>query len=173
MDYRHCHVAIDKCTYAQTCLSLLSSFRLVHFLSSHPRWPWLRLTTSSGRTIKNSPILSVGDGSGDCQLNSCYLEPKRRKLEEREFLENNSQISFIDFLGVQVVSTGLGLSLDNSLLASTSDSPVLALIDDDIDRELQRQDAEIDAFLKLQALEVVITHMITRLFGKITLILRT
>ncbi|XP_057984059.1 BOI-related E3 ubiquitin-protein ligase 1-like [Malania oleifera] len=117
--------------------------------SHHP--PFIPHFRGVGLAPGSIPAVDVGDGSGDCQLNSCYLEPKRRKLEEREFLENNSQISSIDFLGVQAVSTGLGLSLDNSLLASTGDSPVLALIDDDIDRELQRQDAEIDAFLKLQS----------------------
>jgi len=48
------------------------------------------------------------------------------------------------------VSTGLGLSLDNTRLTSTGDSALLSLIGDDIERELQQQDVEIDRFLKVQ-----------------------
>lgn len=78
------------------------------------------------------------------------LEPKRKRLKEQDFLDNNSQISSIDFLQPRSVSTGLGLSLDNTRVASTGDSALLSLIGDDIDRELQQQDTEIDRFLKLQ-----------------------
>ncbi|MBA0565928.1 hypothetical protein Golob_010783 [Gossypium lobatum] len=81
------------------------------------------------------------------------VEPKRKKLKEQDFLENNSQISSVDFFQAQSVSTGLGLSLDNNnnnRMASSGDSALLSLIGDDIDNELQRQDAEIDRFLKVQ-----------------------
>ncbi|MCI13273.1 RING finger protein B, partial [Trifolium medium] len=78
------------------------------------------------------------------------LEPERKRLKEQDFLENNSQISSVDFLQPRSVSTGLGLSLDNTRLTSTGDSALLSLIGDDIDRELQQQDLEMDRFLKLQ-----------------------
>ena len=78
------------------------------------------------------------------------LEPKRKRLKEQDFLENNSQISSVDFLQVRPVSTGLGLSLDNTRMASSADSALLSFIGDDIDSELQRQDAEINRFLKVQ-----------------------
>ena len=77
-------------------------------------------------------------------------ETERKRLKEQDFLENNSQISSVDFLQPRSVSTGLGLSLDNTRMASTGDSALLSLIGDDIDRELQQQDVEIDRFLKLQ-----------------------
>ncbi|XP_058089549.1 probable BOI-related E3 ubiquitin-protein ligase 2 [Magnolia sinica] len=77
-------------------------------------------------------------------------EPKNKRLKEQEFLEN-SQISSVDFLQTRSVSTGLGLSLDDRRMASSSgDSPVLSLLDEEIDRELQRQDTEMDRFVKLQ-----------------------
>nr|XP_043606433.1 probable BOI-related E3 ubiquitin-protein ligase 2 [Erigeron canadensis] len=80
--------------------------------------------------------------------------------KEQEFLENNnntngngnSQMSGIDFLSV---STGLGLSLDNGRFASSGESSFVGgsggIIGDDIERELRRQDAEIDRFMKIQA----------------------
>ncbi|KAL6957614.1 RING-type E3 ubiquitin transferase [Sarracenia purpurea var. burkii] len=79
------------------------------------------------------------------------LELKTKRLKEQDFLENKSQISSsVDFLQSRTVSTGLGLSLDNGRLSSSGDSPFLGIIHDDIDRELQRQEAEIDRFLKVQ-----------------------
>ncbi|KAA8528524.1 hypothetical protein F0562_035879 [Nyssa sinensis] len=95
------------------------------------------------------PATDASDGGVDLQWNY-GLESKKKRLKEQDFLENNSQISSLDFLQPRSVSTGLGLSLDNGRLASSGDSPFLALIGDDIDRELQRQDAEIDRFLKVQ-----------------------
>ncbi|KAK9271318.1 hypothetical protein L1049_026908 [Liquidambar formosana] len=89
------------------------------------------------------------DGGGDLQWNY-GLESKKKRLKEQDFLENNSQISSVDFLQPRSVSTGLGLSLDNGRLASSGDSALLSLIGDEIDQELQRQDAEIDRFLKVQ-----------------------
>ncbi|XP_030460564.1 BOI-related E3 ubiquitin-protein ligase 1-like isoform X1 [Syzygium oleosum] len=97
------------------------------------------------------PAADGNDGGADLQFNF-GLEPKRRKLEEQDLFENNnSQVSSIDFLQARSVSTGLALSLDNSKLASSGDSALLSLLTDDIDRELQQQDAEIGRFLKFQA----------------------
>ncbi|KAG6749090.1 hypothetical protein POTOM_046132 [Populus tomentosa] len=93
------------------------------------------------------------DGSdGGLELQWNYgLEPKRKRLKEQDFLENNSQISSVDFLQARSVSTGLGLSLDNTRVSSSGDSALLSLIGDDIDSELQRQDVEVDKFLKIQS----------------------
>ncbi|XP_022975967.1 probable BOI-related E3 ubiquitin-protein ligase 2 isoform X1 [Cucurbita maxima] len=78
------------------------------------------------------------------------IEPKKKRLKEQDLFENNSQISSIDFLQPRPVSTGLGLSLDNTRMASTGDSPLVSLIGDDIDLELQRQDEDIEKFLHVQ-----------------------
>ncbi|CAN4122662.1 unnamed protein product [Withania somnifera] len=79
------------------------------------------------------------------------LEPKKKRPKEQDFLENNnSQISSVDLLQRQSVSTGLGLSLDNGRLASSGDSAFLGLVGDDVERELQRQDSEIDRYIKVQ-----------------------
>jgi E3 ubiquitin-protein ligase BOI-like protein len=64
----------------------------------------------------------------------------RKKLKDRDFLENNFQISSIDFLQLQSVSTSLGLSLDNIHVSSSSYLTLLLLKDDDIDIELQQHD---------------------------------
>lgn len=98
------------------------------------------------------PATDGSDGGAEMQWNN-GVEPKRKKLKEQDFWENNSQISSVDFFQAQSVSTGLGLSLDNNnnnRMASSGDSALLSLIGDDIDNELQRQDAEIDRFLKVQ-----------------------
>ncbi|THU49564.1 hypothetical protein C4D60_Mb06t10870 [Musa balbisiana] len=79
-------------------------------------------------------------------------EPRRKRLKEQDLLEN-SQISSIDFLQTRSVSTGLGLSLDDRRVAASSgESPLLLLptVDKDIDREVQRMDAEMDQFIKLE-----------------------
>ncbi|XP_039043295.1 probable BOI-related E3 ubiquitin-protein ligase 3 isoform X2 [Hibiscus syriacus] len=90
------------------------------------------------------------DGGADLQWNN-GVESKRKKLKEQDLLENNSQISSVDFFQARSVSTGLGLSLDNNnRMASSVDSPLLSLIGGDLDLELQRQDAEIDRLLKAQ-----------------------
>ncbi|XP_058722230.1 probable BOI-related E3 ubiquitin-protein ligase 3 [Vicia villosa] len=97
------------------------------------------------------PVLPADGSDGGVDLHWNFgLEPERKRLKEQDFLENNSQISSVDFLQPRSVSTGLGLSLDNTRLASTGDSALLSLIGDDIDRELQQQDLEMDRFLKLQ-----------------------
>lgn len=72
------------------------------------------------------------DGGVDLQWNYSW-EPKRKKLKEQDFLENNSQISSVDLLQARPVSTGLGLSLDNTGMASSADSAILSLISDDTD----------------------------------------
>ncbi|KAL3840411.1 hypothetical protein ACJIZ3_025002 [Penstemon smallii] len=82
------------------------------------------------------------------------LEPKRKRPKEQVFLENNnnnSQMSSsVEFLQARSVSTGLGLSLDNPRMTSSGDSALIGLVGDDFNRELQRQDAEIDRYVKLQ-----------------------
>lgn len=87
------------------------------------------------------------------------LEAKKKQPIEQVFLEknlnnnnsnNNSQISSVDLLQARSVSTGLGLSLENPRLSSSGDSALLGLVGDALDRELQRQDVEIDRFVKLQ-----------------------
>uniref|UniRef100_A0A5B6YGY8 Putative BOI-related E3 ubiquitin-protein ligase 2 n=1 Tax=Davidia involucrata TaxID=16924 RepID=A0A5B6YGY8_DAVIN len=97
------------------------------------------------------PVHATDGSDGGVDLQWSYgLEPKKKRLKEQDLLENNSQISSVDFLQPRSVSTGLGLSLDNGRLASSGESPFLAFIGDDIDRELLRQDAEIDRFIKVQ-----------------------
>ncbi|KAE8685727.1 hypothetical protein F3Y22_tig00111095pilonHSYRG00924 [Hibiscus syriacus] len=96
------------------------------------------------------PLTDGSDGGAELQWNN-MVESKRKKLKEQDLLENNSQISSVDFFQPRSVSTGLGLSLDNNnRMASSVDSPLLSLIGNDIDLELQRQDAEIDKLLKAQ-----------------------
>ncbi|KAI4336991.1 hypothetical protein L6164_015456 [Bauhinia variegata] len=95
------------------------------------------------------PAADGSDGGAELQWNY-GLESERKRLKEQDFLENNSQISSVDFLQPRSVSTGLGLSLDNTRVASTGNSALLSLIGDDIDSELQRQDEELNRFLKLQ-----------------------
>ncbi|CAG7909493.1 probable BOI-related E3 ubiquitin-protein ligase 2 [Brassica rapa] len=74
----------------------------------------------------------------------------RERVKEMDFLENSSQLSSIDFWQGRSVSTGLGLSLDSAPIGSSDGSALLSLVRDDVERELQRQDAEIDRFLKIQ-----------------------
>ncbi|KAK8551959.1 hypothetical protein V6N13_120388 [Hibiscus sabdariffa] len=96
------------------------------------------------------PVADGSDGGAEMQWNNGG-QPKRKKLKEQDFLENSSQISSVDFFQARSVSTGLGLSLDNNnRMASSGDSALLSLIGDDLDNELQQQDAEIDRFLKEQ-----------------------
>ncbi|CAK9184959.1 unnamed protein product [Ilex paraguariensis] len=95
------------------------------------------------------PFHVVGFAPGPADGNDNGLDSKKR-LKEQDFLENHSQISSVDFLQARSVSTGLGLSLDNGRLASSGDSSLLGLGGDDIERELQRQEAEIDRYIKIQ-----------------------
>ncbi|CAL5332425.1 unnamed protein product [Camellia sinensis] len=95
------------------------------------------------------PAADGSDGGVELQWNY-GLEQTKKKIKEQDFLENNSQMSSVDFLQARSVSTGLGLSLDNGRLASSGDSSFLGVMGDEIDRELQRQDAEIDRLLKIQ-----------------------
>ncbi|KAI3991120.1 hypothetical protein MKX01_022341 [Papaver californicum] len=91
----------------------------------------------------------------------------RKRLKEQDFLDNNnnnqyyhninnhnsntnSHISSVDFLQSRPVSTGLGLSLDDRRNITSGETPVYSFFDDDIDREFQRQDAEMDHFVKVQ-----------------------
>ncbi|KAF5747038.1 BOI-related E3 ubiquitin-protein ligase 2 [Tripterygium wilfordii] len=95
------------------------------------------------------PVTDVSDVGADLQWNF-VMEPKNKQLKEHDFLENNSQISSDDFLQAQSGSKGIGLSLDNTRVATSGDATLLSLIGDNIDLELQRQDAEIDRFLEVQ-----------------------
>ncbi|CAA6659424.1 unnamed protein product [Spirodela intermedia] len=78
-----------------------------------------------------------------------------KRLKEQELLIN-SQISSAaaDFPQNRPVSTGLGLSLDDRRLAAASSSgdspPLFLMLDDEIDRELQRQEVELDRFIKIK-----------------------
>lgn len=113
------------------------------------------------------PVMQI-DGSDEFDWNY-GVEPRRERIiEEEDFLENNnnSQISSIDFWQNRPVSTGLGLSLDNAGIASSDGSALLSLVGDDIDRELQRQDADIDRYLKIQVAKInLIFWLIDLVFG--------
>ncbi|KAF2938456.1 hypothetical protein DAI22_03g120300 [Oryza sativa Japonica Group] len=86
-----------------------------------------------------------------------------RQPREQELLGENSQMSSIDFLQTgSAVSTGLALSLEDRRHGggsgagagnSSGDSPLLLLpmLDDDISREVQRLDADMDRFIKAQS----------------------
>lgn len=114
------------------------------------------------------PGLAPGDvfDGGDLQWAN-GVEISRKRLKEQDFLDNNnnnryydninnhnsntnSQISSLDFLQTRPVSTGLGLSLDDRRNVTSGETPVYSFFDDEIDREFQRQDAEIDHFVKVQ-----------------------
>lgn len=76
----------------------------------------------------------------------------RKRIKEQDLLEN-SQITSIDFLRAGSVSTGLGLSLDDRKVATSSEESqflLLPTIDEAINREVQRMDAEMDRFIKLE-----------------------
>ncbi|KAI6688110.1 hypothetical protein NL676_024938 [Syzygium grande] len=77
-----------------------------------------------------------GDGGADLQYDY-GLEPKRKKLKERDFLDNTSQVSSLDLLQARPISVGL-------------DSALVSLIGDDVDCELHQLDVETNRFLKLQ-----------------------
>ncbi|XVF36293.1 hypothetical protein REPUB_Repub19eG0045700 [Reevesia pubescens] len=126
----------------------LACYNNLHDSSQHP--PYIPPFHIVGFAPGPVPVTDGSDGGAELQWNN-GVEPKRKKMKEQDFLENNSQISSVDFFQAQSVSTGLGLSLDNNnRMASLGDSALLSLIGVDIDHELQRQDAEIDRFLKVQ-----------------------
>ncbi|XP_073117099.1 uncharacterized protein [Elaeis guineensis] len=129
----------------ELCARRWTGYRANRLLQPHepPRSipPFLR---SCGGTRPGS--VPTADGGSN------WWEPRRKKVKEQDFLEN-SQISSIDFLQTGSVSTGLGLSLDDRRVAASSgDSSLLLLpmIDEDIDREIERMDAEIDRFIKIE-----------------------
>ncbi|KAK9150546.1 hypothetical protein Syun_008855 [Stephania yunnanensis] len=97
-----------------------------------------------------------GSTGGDIRWDS-GSEQRWKRPKDEDFLENNNinanlQISFVDFLQTRYVSTRLGLSLDDKGIISSGESPAFPLVDDAIERELHRQDAEMDRFIKAQAL---------------------
>ncbi|KAJ4881696.1 S-ribonuclease binding protein 1 [Raphanus sativus] len=126
----------DFCGISQA-LGFDSSANL-HDQSQHP--PYIPPFHVPG--FAPGPVLQT-DGSDDFEWNSSSYG--RKRLKEMDFMDHNSQISSIDFWQGRSVSTGLGLSLDNA-----NGSAFLSLLGDDVDRELQRQDSEIDRFLKVQ-----------------------
>ncbi|OIV97641.1 hypothetical protein TanjilG_12398 [Lupinus angustifolius] len=89
------------------------------------------------------------DGGADLQWNY-GLEPERKRLKEHDFMESNSKISCVEFMKPRSVSTGLGLSLENSRMSSVGNSALLSNLGNDIDRELLQQDVEIDRFLRAE-----------------------
>ncbi|KAK9121117.1 hypothetical protein Syun_018734 [Stephania yunnanensis] len=100
-----------------------------------------------GFALAGIPAADGGTG-GDIRWDS-GSEPRWKRPKEEDFLENNninanSQISSVDFMQTRSVSTGLGLSLDDRRIISSGESPAFPLVDDAIERELQRQDAEMD-----------------------------
>ncbi|KAI3825549.1 hypothetical protein L1987_07039 [Smallanthus sonchifolius] len=103
-----------------------------------------------------APATDVSDGGVELQRNyDLELRNNYKRPKEQELFENNNancQISSIDFLQQRSVSTGLGLSLDNCRLASSGESSFVAgLMEDELEQELRRQDAEFDRFMKVQA----------------------
>jgi len=83
-----------------------------------------------------------------------WVDPAmKKKPVNQTFLENdnNSKISSIDFLQTPV-STGLGLSLNYRRVAgpSTMESPPFSVFGDEIELEIQRQDAQLSCFLQHQ-----------------------
>lgn len=96
---------------------------------------------------------AAGDG-----LNLTWEPNLKRPKEE---ILDGSQVSSLDFFKMGPISTGLGLSLDNlkpnlSLASSSGESSstfnLLPAVDDAFHRELQRMDAEMDSFLRLQVM---------------------
>ncbi|KAG2314434.1 hypothetical protein Bca4012_065114 [Brassica carinata] len=133
----------DSKTFREFCgISPVLGFDNLHDQSQHP--PYIPPFHVPG--FAPGPVMQT-DGSdvgADFEWNSSSYG--RKRLKEMDFMENNSQISSIDFWQGRSVSTGLGLSLDNV----NGSSALLSLLGDDVDRELQRQDSEIDRFLKIQ-----------------------
>lgn len=105
--------------------------------------------------------LAPADGA-DLQWN-LGLENDRKRLKEHDFLENISHMSCADFMQPRSVSTGLGLSLDNTRVASTGDSSLLSLVD----HQLLQQNAEIDRFLRVQVPFFILGAMHGYMFAKI------
>ncbi|MCL7043333.1 hypothetical protein MKW94_022263 [Papaver nudicaule] len=92
------------------------------------------------------PPYSSGGGGGDGDrrwING--FQPKKMRLKEEDDLNNNNLLTGI--LPSRSVPTGLGLSLDDKSSVEFQSS---LLLDDSINKELQRQDAEMDHLIKVQ-----------------------
>eukprot|EP00262_Sarcandra_glabra_P017681 TRINITY_DN6142_c1_g1_i2.p1 TRINITY_DN6142_c1_g1~~TRINITY_DN6142_c1_g1_i2.p1 ORF type:complete len:252 (-),score=42.84 TRINITY_DN6142_c1_g1_i2:188-943(-) len=76
------------------------------------------------------------------------MERWLRAEEEEEIIERT--LVFGEVAETQSASTELGLSIDDRRMASSGDSRVFNVLDDEIERELQRQDAEMNRFVKFQ-----------------------
>lgn len=113
----------------------------------------LKIRPFLGFALAVSRFMGLSPGAGtEVDGGSNGWEPMRKRIKEQDLLEN-SQISSVDFLHTGSVSTGLGLSLDDRRIAASSGESQLLLLptfDEDIDREMQRMDAEIDQFIKLE-----------------------
>ncbi|XP_047306823.1 probable BOI-related E3 ubiquitin-protein ligase 3 isoform X2 [Impatiens glandulifera] len=100
--------------------------------------------------IPQSPYPVPGsDGSDGVPWNYGF-EPRKKRLKEQDFFENNSQILPVDFFQTRSVSTGLGLSLDNGRLGSSGDSSFRGIIRNEIDSQLLKHNADIDQYLRVQ-----------------------
>lgn len=78
-------------------------------------------------------------------------EPKLKRPKE-EILDG-PQVSSLDFFKIGPVSTSLGLSLENPNLifsSSSASGDSSVAMDGAFDRALERMDAEMDSFIKLQ-----------------------
>ncbi|MED6194899.1 hypothetical protein PIB30_032809 [Stylosanthes scabra] len=134
----------------------LQSFINLHTIDSDAQMSQPNSYFNPNNLQHNPPLhvagLAPADGGADLQW-SYGLEKEGKMVKERDFLENNSQVSCVDFMQLRPVSTGLGLSLDNhnTRFSSTGDSALSSLVSDDIDRELLQQDAEFDRFIRVQA----------------------
>ncbi|XP_072974217.1 probable BOI-related E3 ubiquitin-protein ligase 2 [Typha angustifolia] len=90
-----------------------------------------------------------------------FWEPVKKRPREQEFfhVDNGNQVAAVDYLrSWPPASTGLELSLDAlpHVASSTSvlDSPLslrLPMRDDEVGREIQRQEAEMERFFKIQS----------------------
>ncbi|KAI3922251.1 hypothetical protein MKX01_005940, partial [Papaver californicum] len=94
------------------------------------------------------PYSSDADGGDDVDrrwING--FQPKKMRLIKEEELDTNSNNLLTGLLSARSVPTGLVLSLDDK---SSIEFQSSLLLDDSINKELQRQDAEIDRLIKVR-----------------------
>eukprot|EP00252_Welwitschia_mirabilis_P007540 TRINITY_DN18992_c0_g1_i2.p1 TRINITY_DN18992_c0_g1~~TRINITY_DN18992_c0_g1_i2.p1 ORF type:complete len:344 (+),score=71.67 TRINITY_DN18992_c0_g1_i2:353-1384(+) len=111
-----------------------------------------------GQQVSGAPVLHSSDGEAAWNVGVA-----KRKTREQELLEN-SQISSIDFLQTQranqvpipqtdgAVSTGLRLSLEGDSVNPSSNDAMgkLKNFNEELNTELQKQEADFDQFLRAQ-----------------------
>ncbi|XP_026402287.1 BOI-related E3 ubiquitin-protein ligase 1-like isoform X2 [Papaver somniferum] len=93
------------------------------------------------------PPYSSGEGGGVDRRWINGFQPKKMRLIKEEELDTNNNNFLTGLLPMRSVPTGLGLSLDDKSSVEFQSS---LLLDDSINKELQRQDAEIDHLIKVQ-----------------------